>query len=57
MLENMLKLSRIGVIIAPPIIGYYSGVKSLKDAERFLVGKWYDILGIKNNLYRRWEGV
>ncbi|NPA28521.1 MAG: UbiX family flavin prenyltransferase [Epsilonproteobacteria bacterium] len=56
LLENMLKLSQIGVIIAPPVLGYYSGVKKLKDAEKFIIGKWYDSLGIEHNLYRRWKG-
>jgi 4-hydroxy-3-polyprenylbenzoate decarboxylase len=54
-LENMLKLSRIGVVIAPPIIGYYSDIKTLDDMENFLIGKWFDILGIENHLYKRWQ--
>jgi 4-hydroxy-3-polyprenylbenzoate decarboxylase len=54
-LENMLKLSRIGVTIAPPILGYYSGVEKLEEMENFLIGKWFDILGIENSLYQRWE--
>jgi 4-hydroxy-3-polyprenylbenzoate decarboxylase len=53
-LENMLKLSRLNVIIAPPVIGYYSNPNSLEDMERFLVGKWYDLLDIKHNLFKRW---
>ena len=55
-LENMLKLSRLGVIIAPPIMGYYSSSNRLEDMERFIIGKWYDILGVENNLYKRWRG-
>jgi len=54
-LENMLKLSRLGVIISPPMLGYYSDSNNLKDMEKFIIGKWYDSLGIKNNLYKRWE--
>jgi 4-hydroxy-3-polyprenylbenzoate decarboxylase len=54
-LENMLKLSRLGVIIAPPVMGYYAQTDSLEDMERFLIGKWYDALGIDNDLYRRWK--
>ncbi|WP_292664411.1 UbiX family flavin prenyltransferase [Nitratifractor sp.] len=53
-LENMLKLSRLGVVIAPPVAGYYSDCDDLDAMERFLVGKWYDALGIENTLYRRW---
>lgn len=54
-LENMLKLSKLGVIIAPPILGYYSSQQSLEDMEKFLIGKWFDLLKIDNNLYKRWE--
>ena len=54
-LKNMLKLSKLGVIIAPPILGYYSAQQSLEDMENFLIGKWLDLLKIDNNLYKRWE--
>lgn len=55
-LENMYKLSLSGAIIAPPIPAYYSECETLEDIHRFLVGKWFDLLGIDNELYRRWEG-
>lgn len=54
-LRNMLNLSKLGVIIAPPILGYYSQQESLEDMENFLIGKWFDLLKIDNNLYKRWE--
>jgi len=54
-LENMLKLSRLNVIIAPPVMGYYANSSSLEEMERFLIGKWYDILNIEHNLYERWK--
>lgn len=53
-LENMLKLSNNGVIIAPPILGYYANVQTLEDMEKFLIGKWFDLLGIEHNLFIRW---
>lgn len=53
-LENMLKLSKLGVMIAPPVLGYYSNPKNLEDMQKFIVGKWYDLLKIKHNLYKRW---
>ncbi len=55
-LENMHKLSTLGVIIAPPVMGYYSDSSSIEDMERFIIGKWYDLLGIENDIYRRWDG-
>lgn len=54
-LENMHKLSLLGVTIAPPVLGYYSQQQTLDDMENFLIGKWFDLLHIKNNLYKRWE--
>ncbi len=54
-LENMLKLSRLGVIIAPPILGYYSKPKNIKELEKFIIGKWFDSLKIKNSLFERWK--
>jgi len=54
-LENMTKLSKLGVTIAPPVLGYYSGQQSLEDMENFLIGKWFDLLKIKHNLFKRWE--
>ncbi len=55
-LENMAKLSTFGVIIAPPVIGYYSKQQTLEDMETFMIGKWFDLLKIENDLYKRWEG-
>lgn len=54
-LENMLKLSTIGVTIAPPTLAYYSNQSSLEQMEDFMIGKWYDLLKIKHNLYKRWK--
>ncbi len=54
-LENMEKLAKLNVIIAPPVMGYYSESHTIEDMERFLIGKWYDVLGIKNELYERWR--
>ncbi|TQV64208.1 MAG: UbiX family flavin prenyltransferase [Sulfurovum sp.] len=54
-LENMIKLSKIGVIISPPVMGYYSDANTLEDMEKFIIGKWYDSLGIENDLYKRWS--
>jgi 4-hydroxy-3-polyprenylbenzoate decarboxylase len=53
-LENMLKLSHLGVIIAPPVMAYYSKQKKLEDMENFMIGKWLDLIGIENDYYRRW---
>lgn len=54
-LENMHKLSMMGVIIAPPVLAYYSGQITLDQMENFMIGKWMDLMGIENNLYKRWD--
>ena len=54
-LEHMHKLSLLNVIIAPPVAAYYSNQESLEDMESFFIGKWLDLIGIDNNLYKRWQ--
>ena len=54
-LENMHKLSTLGIIIAPPVMAYYSEQNSLEEMEQFMIGKWFDLIGIENNLYKRWS--
>lgn len=56
-LRQMSELSALGVLIAPPVAGYYAKVEDLDSLERFFVGKWLDGLGIENNLYRRWGAI
>lgn len=53
-LENMHKLSMLGVIIAPPVLAYYGEQSTLEEMENFMIGKWLDLLGIDNDLYKRW---
>lgn len=55
-LENMLKLSRLGVTIAPPVSAYYANIKTLEEMEDFFIGKWFDLLKIDHELFKRWEG-
>ncbi len=54
-LENMQKLATLGVIIAPPVMAYYSEQQTLEQMENFIIGKWFDLLEIENKLYKRWE--
>ncbi len=55
-LDNMSNLSKLGVTIAPPVLGYYSKQQTLQDMENFIIGKWFDNLNIQHSLYKRWEG-
>ena len=53
-LENMLKLARLGVVIAPPVPALYHQPKSIDDLYDFLAGKVLDAMGIKHALFTRW---
>jgi 4-hydroxy-3-polyprenylbenzoate decarboxylase len=55
-LENMLKLSKINnLFIAPPVIAYYSNQQTIEDMENFLIGRWFDMMNIPNELFKRWQ--
>lgn len=54
-LEHAAKLSALGAVIAPPVLGYYSGQNSLEDMENFIIGKWLDLLGLEHQIYKRWS--
>ena len=53
-LENMLKLSRLGVVILPPVTEFYTKPKSIDDIVNHVVGKCLDQFDIEHSLYPRW---
>jgi 4-hydroxy-3-polyprenylbenzoate decarboxylase len=53
-LENMLKLSRLGVKILPAMPGFYHKPASMDELVNFVVGKALDALDIPHSLFRRW---
>lgn len=52
-LENMLKLARLGVVIAPPVPSYYIKPKNVDELIDFTVGRILDQLGIDSGI-KRW---
>jgi flavin prenyltransferase len=56
-LENMLKLSRIGVVILVPNPGFYHLPRSVDDVVDFVVAKILDQLGVKHQLIEKWGSV
>ncbi|WML34679.1 flavin prenyltransferase UbiX [Clostridium sp. OS1-26] len=54
-LENMLKLSKLGVTILPAMPGFYHKPESMEDLINFVVGKILDSLSIENILFKKWE--
>lgn len=53
-LENMLKLARLGVKIAPPVVGFYHKPESMDELIDFIAGKLLDAMGVEHEIYRRW---
>jgi 4-hydroxy-3-polyprenylbenzoate decarboxylase len=54
MLENELKLARLGVAVMPASPGFYPKPKTVKEMVDFLVGRILDQLGQPNEMFERW---
>ena len=55
-IDNMLKLSNAGAIIAPASPAFYNKPKTLEDNINFIVGRVLDLLGDDSDIFSRWEG-
>lgn len=55
-LENMLRLSRSGVVIMPPVPAFYNHPQTLDDMIEHIVARILDQFGIDANYARRWDG-
>ena len=55
-IDNMLKLSNAGVIIAPASPAFYNKPETLDDNINFIVGRVLDLLGYDSAIFSRWEG-
>jgi 4-hydroxy-3-polyprenylbenzoate decarboxylase len=53
-LENMLKLSRLGVTIMPAAPGFYHQPQTVQDLVDFIVARLLDHLGVEQTLVKRW---
>ena len=53
-LENMLKLSQMGVTIMPASPGFYHQPDSIDDMVNFVVARMLDHVGIDQSLVSRW---
>lgn len=54
-LENMLKLSRLGVVMMPPMPAFYTRPETLADVIDHHVGRILDQLGIEHQFIKRWH--
>ncbi|MCM0080460.1 UbiX family flavin prenyltransferase [Geomonas sp. Red32] len=53
-LENMLKLSRLGVRMIPAMPGFYHHPTTVEEMVDFVVGKVLDAIGVEHRLFKRW---
>jgi 4-hydroxy-3-polyprenylbenzoate decarboxylase len=56
-LENMLALSRMGAIIAPPVPAFYNNPQSIDDLVGHTIGRVLDLFGLELPQLRRWNGM
>jgi 4-hydroxy-3-polyprenylbenzoate decarboxylase len=56
-LENMLKLSRMGVVIIPPVPAFYNNPQSVDDIINHIVMRALDQFGVHVDVMNRWDGV
>jgi len=55
-LENMLRLSRMGVTILPPMPAFYNHPKNIDDIVNHVVGRILDQFQIPADVVKRWGG-
>ena len=53
-IELMLRVSRMGAILFPPMPAFYTHPKTIDDLVNHTVGKILDHLGIDHHLFVRW---
>lgn len=56
-LENMLKLSYLGVVIMPPVPAFYVNPRSLDDVINHTVARALEQFGVEAASMKRWEGM
>lgn len=56
-LENMLKLSRMGVVISPPVPAFYQHPKTIDDLVNHTVQRVLDLFDIDLDMAERWNGI
>ena len=56
-LENMLKLSRMGVVISPPVPAFYNRPQTIDDIVNYSVARLLDQLDIHLDVGNRWAGM
>ncbi len=55
-LENMLALTRMGVVIFPPVPAFYNRPQTIEDLVNHIVGRLLDQFGLNMPGVNRWSG-
>ena len=55
-LQNMLRLSRMGVTIMPPLPAFYNHPASIDEMVDHISGRITDQLGVELSVVNRWDG-
>lgn len=55
-LENMLKVSRAGAVISPPVPAFYTRPQTIDDIVDQIVGRVLDQFGLEQKDLTRWDG-
>ena len=54
-LRNLTACAEAGAVILPAMPGFYNHPKNIQDMVDSIVGRALDLMGIENDLYKRWE--
>ena len=57
MLENELKLARLGVVVMDANPGFYPKPQTVQEMVDFIVGRCMTRAGIEHNLFKPWGGA
>jgi len=55
-LENLLRLSRLGAVILPPMPAFYHRPATVDQLVDYVVGRVLEAMGIPHDLYPPWQG-
>lgn len=56
-LRNMVTITEMGGVIAPPVPAFYNAPTSIADIVDQTVGRTLDYMGVETSLVKRWQGL
>ncbi|MFI6448650.1 UbiX family flavin prenyltransferase [Kitasatospora sp. NPDC050543] len=55
-LKHLVELDAQGAVVLPASPGFYAGGSTVRELVDFVAGRVLDAVGVRHELYRRWEG-